>query len=304
MLEHNRNPKMHYIHRISYTAQERIVGTFVLVAIVILMWLMFSSGKTKNIFEEYLTFYGELNATQAVNRGTEVMISGLSAGTISSVDVTDENQIVLTMKILKKYHNLLRTDSKAKLTSFDFAVIGKSVIEISPGSANLPLLADGSTIKVGEAVNLKSLISEIEPIFDSLTSSIKKMDAILTQVDPQQFRETLDNVHAASVNLDSIAQETAHGKGIAHSAIYDEAFEKDVRTTMNNMQEASVKINRLLDTLNEQVALVPELLNRVGPLLQEADKTIKASQRIWPLSTAVGETEKEQTLTSPAPAND
>ena len=57
--------------------------------------------------------------------------------------------------------------------------------------------------------------------------------------------------------------------------------------------------------LNKQVADMPELVNKIGPLLNEADKTIKASQRIWPLSTAIGENNKNSdTLTSPAPAND
>jgi phospholipid/cholesterol/gamma-HCH transport system substrate-binding protein len=281
-----------------------VVGAFVLVALGFLMWLMLSSGKTSNLFEEQLTFYGELSSTQAVNKGTEVIISGLSVGTVTAVEITEDNQIILTMNILKKYHNLLRTDSSAKLTSFDFAVIAKSIIEISPGSADLPLLADGSTIKVGETINFKDLIGKIEPIFTTLEKSINRMNQILAQVDPAQLKDTLDNVHAASKNIDDIAKATRYGNGIIKTALYDPAFKQDIQTTMANMHSASVKMNQLLDALNEQVALVPELLNKVGPLLQEADKTIKASQRIWPLSSAVGEAEDRQTLTSPEPAND
>lgn len=304
MLDRRSQPRNHYIHRINYTTQERIVGTFVLLAIAILMWLMFSSGKTQHIFEEQLTFYGELSTTKAVNKDTEVMIAGLSVGTVSSVEVTENNQIVLTMNILKKYHNLLRTDSKAELTSFDFAVLGKSIIEITPGSPSLPLLPDGSTIKVGEAATFKKLIDRVEPIFNSLESSINQMNAILIQIEPQQVGQTLDNIHQTSEHIKKITTQVTQGDNIINTAVYDASFEKDIRVTIKNLQNASNKMNQLLDTLNEQVAHVPDVLDKIEPLLNEANKTLKASQRIWPLSTAVDQDDKQQTLTSPEPAND
>jgi len=304
MLEKRSHPGTHYIHRISYTTQERLVGAFVLIAVFILIGLLLSSGKTKNLFEEYITIYGELQSIQAINKDTEVTISGLSAGRVSSVDITLENKIILTMKILKKYHNLLREDSVAKLSSFNFAVVQKSVIEISTGSINKPLLKDESTLQISEAFNINELINSIEPLFIALEDSILRMNAILSEIDPEQLGTTLDNMYTITTDVREIGEHIRAGKGLVGKSLYDEDFENSILTTTKNMERASIKINLLLNDIKQQLQNVPELLEKIGPLLNEADRTIKGAQNIWPLSSAVEKEKEKDTLVSPEPAND
>ncbi len=304
MLEKRSHPRTHYIHRISYTTQERLVGAFVLIAVFILIGLLLSSGKTKNLFEEYITIYGELQSIQAINKDTEVTISGLAAGRVSSVDITNENKIILTMKILKKYHNLLREDSVAKLSSFNFAVVQKSVIEISTGSINKPLLKDESTLQISEAFNINKLMNSIEPLFIALEDSILRMNAILSEIDPQKLGTTLDNMQTITTDIQEISEHMRAGKGLVGKSLYDKDFENSILTTTKNMEQASIKINLLLNDIKQQVQNVPELLEKIGPLLNEADKTIKATQTIWPLSSAVKKDKDKDTLISPEPAND
>lgn len=304
MLERRTQPRTHYIHRISYTTQERIVGAFILVAVFLLIGLLLSSGKTKNLFEEYITIYGELQSVQAINKDTQVTISGLAAGTVGSVDIKDDNKVILTMNILKKYHNLLREDSEAKLSSFNFAVIQKSVIEISTGSRDKPLLKDGSTLLVAEAFNIKDLMNKIEPIFVALEDSILKMNQILSEVDPEKLGSTLDNMNIITSDIKEISQHMRAGEGLIGRSLYDEDFKDSIIITTKNMEQASIKINLLLNDIKQQVQNVPELLEKIGPLLNEADKTIKATQNIWPLSSAVKKDEDKETLISPEPAND
>ncbi len=304
MLEKPSHPATHYIHRISYTTQERLVGAFVLIAVFILIGLLLSSGKTKNLFEEHITIYGELQSIQAINKDTEVTISGLRAGRVSSVDITNENRIILTMKILKKYHNLLREDSVAKLSSFDLAVVQKSVIEISIGSRNKPLLKDESTLQISEAFNISELLDNIEPLFIALEDSILKMNAILAEINPEKLGTTLDNMNTITTDIREISEHLRAGKGLVGKSLYDKDIENSILTTTQNIEQASVMINLLLNDIKQQVQNVPELLEKIGPLLNEADKTIKATQTIWPLSSAVKKDKDKETLVSPEPAND
>lgn len=300
----NSEHKTHYIHRISYSAQERIVGGFVLVAMIILIALLLSSGKNKNLFEDSFTIYGELNSIQAINKDTEVLISGLSAGTVSSVDITDDNKIILTMSILKKYHNLLREDSKATLSSFNFAVMQKSVIEITAGSSNTPLLKDGSSLTINTAFDIKELIAKIEPIFVSLEDSIHKMNNVLTAIDHEKLEVTLDNMNVLTTDIRNITQHMIAGKGLIGSALYEDEFENNIKNIASNMIGVTQELQVMTKQINKQIADMPELVNKIGPLLKEADRTIKATQRIWPLSSAMEKNDSSETLTSPAPAND
>ena len=304
MSERRKQPRTHYIHRLSYTTQERITGAFVFIALFILIALLLSSGKTNTLFEDYLTIYGELQSIQVINKDTEVTISGLPAGSVSSVDITDENKIVITMKVLKKYHNLLREDSIAKLSSFNLAVVQKSVIEISTGSIDKPRIKDGSTMQIVEAFNIKALMDNVEPIFTKLEDSIIKMNNILSEIDSKKLGTTLNNMHTITNNMNAITDQIQAGKGLIGKVVYDENFENKILATTENMEQASIKINLLLNDINQQIKNVPELLEKIGPLLNEADKTIKATQNIWPLSSAVEKDKDKETLISPEPAND
>ena len=47
------NTKPHYIHRVSYSFQEKLVGSFVLGAAALVLLLLFSLLRQQNMFEDY-----------------------------------------------------------------------------------------------------------------------------------------------------------------------------------------------------------------------------------------------------------
>jgi len=297
--------RAHYIHRLSYSAQERLAGTFVLLAVGLLVWLLISSQKTQNLFEEEITLYATMSSIQAVNKDTNVIISGLDIGSVTDVNIDDENRIVITMSILKKYQKLIRTDSTAELLNFKFALIGKSVIEISVGSPQLPIIEDGSMLTIKESFNLVQLISKFEPVLGTLQDSITKMNEILQAIDPQMVGSNVSNLDSISSDLKAITRQVRQGQGAAGSAIFNEGMQDDVLSTAENIRILTEKTKDILEqtralliSLQQQVDEIPELTEKVKPLLDEADKTIKASQKIWPLSSNIPEDNK-QTLTTP-----
>jgi ABC-type transporter Mla subunit MlaD len=213
--------------------------------------------------------------------------------------------MIITMSILKKYQQLIRTDSTAELLNFKFALIGKSVIEISVGSPSLPVIEDGSTLKIKESFNLVQLIAKFEPVLGTLQDSITRMNEILQAIDPQQVGENISNMDSISSDMSVITSQIRQGKGVAGSALFNENMQDDVLTTTENVRilteqtKGIVEQTRvLLISLQQQLDEMPELTEKVKPLLDEADKTIKASQKIWPLSSSMPKDNK-QTLTPP-----
>jgi len=301
----NNRTRAHYIHRLSYSAQEKLAGTFVLIAVGLLVWLLLSSQKTQNLFEDEITLYATMSSIQAVNKDTDVIISGLNIGSVSDVNIDDENHVIITMSILKKYQKLIRTDSTAELLDFKFALLGKSVIEISVGSPQLPVIEDGSTLAIKESFNLVQLVAKFEPVLVTLQDSIRKINDILQAIDPQKIGDNISNLDSISSDLRVITQQIRQGKGVAGNAIFNEDMQDDVVTTTANLKQLSEQTRGILEqtrllliSLQQQVDEMPELTDKVKPLLDEADKTIKATQKIWPLSSSIPKHNK-QTLTSP-----
>jgi uncharacterized phage infection (PIP) family protein YhgE len=194
----------------------------------------------------------------------------------------------------------------AELLNFKFAMIGKSVIEFSVGSPNLPVIEDGSTITIKESLNLVKLVTKFEPVLIMLQDSIVRINEILQAIDPQQISRNVSNLEAISSDLKAISRQIQQGKGIAGSVIYDQQLQRDVASSTANLKTITeqtkaiiVQTSLLLNSLQQQVDEIPELTDKVKPLLDEADKTIKATQQIWPLSGNVTKHSRE-TLTPPA----
>ena len=301
----NNRTRAHYIHRLSYSAQERLAGTFVLLAVGILVWLLITSQKTQNLFEDEITLYATMSSIQAVNKDTNVIISGLDIGSVTDVNIDDENHVIITMSILKKYQKLIRTDSTAELLNFKFALLGKSVIEISVGSPQLPVIEDGSTISIKESFNLVQLVAKFEPVLVTLQDSIKKINEILQAIDPKQVGTNVSNLESISSDLKVITRQIKQGKGVAGNTIFNDDLQDDVLSTAANLKILTERTKGILEqtrtlliSLQQQVDQIPEITEKVKPLLDEADKTIKASQQIWPLSSSMPKDNK-QTLTTP-----
>ena len=304
MNERRETTRTHYIHRISFSVQERIVGLFVFAAIGILIWLLLSSGKSSIAFEDSFTLFGKLESVQGITKDTEVKISGLTAGTIESIDIKENNTVIITMSILSKYQKLLRTDSTAKLTNPGIAVLGGAIIHISAGDPNKPIMEDGNTITVTQTGGLKETLEKITPTFEQLKSSIEKVDALLAVIKPETISNTFNNMEGASKNLLDISTQVNSGDGLAGSMINDPDIKNDTKAIINNLVAITQSMEEIVSTLNKEIANMPELIDKIGPLLNQADKTIKATQRIWPLSSAIGDEKNNATLTSPAPAGD
>jgi len=303
--KNNKRTRAHYIHRLSYSAQERLAGTFVLIAVGLLAWLLITSQKTQNLFEDEMTLYATMSSIQAVNKDTNVIISGLEIGSVTDVNIDDNNQVVITMSILKKYQKLIRTDSTAELLNFKFAMLGKSVIEISVGSPQLPIIEDGSTLVIKESFNLVQLVAKFEPVLVTLQDSIKRINEILQAIDPQQVGSNVSNLESITADLKAITSQIQQGKGPVGSVIYSDEMKDDVLSTTENLKDLTERTKSIIEqtsvlliSIQQQVDQFPEITNKVAPLLDEADKTIKATQKIWPLSSSVPKDNK-QTLTTP-----
>src|SRR5205085_1137089 len=124
--------RAHYIHRISYTTQERLVGAFVLSALVLGALLFFYSGQAATLFAKKFELTANLRNAQGLAVDAKVFISGVEVGRVRSIDITEMNDIGLTLELLERFHPRVRTDSRASISKL--AMIGNASIEIRAGN--------------------------------------------------------------------------------------------------------------------------------------------------------------------------
>ena len=107
---------------------------------MILLALLFSLLKKQNLFEDYFVLYGRLNSAAGLSEETTIQISGFEVGSVTNIEITQDNDILLTLAVARKYHNLIRSNSVMRVSSLNATIIGKSVIEITAGSTKLEVV--------------------------------------------------------------------------------------------------------------------------------------------------------------------
>jgi len=304
MAANETKPVAHYIHRTSYSFQEKLVGFFVLAAAVILLALLFSMLKKQNIFEDYFVIYGRLNSAAGLSNETTIQISGFEVGGVSNIEITDKNDIRLTLSIAKKYHRLIRTDSVFKVSSLNATIIGRSVIEITAGSPEQPVVEAGAELQLQESASIDTVIAEATATLKTVKEMINNLSSVIAAVDPDKIQQVVASIDHMSTNLSNMSDHMAAGKGGLGSLIYDKQLEQTFEKSISNLQQATAQLDGIMASLKQDSGKVPEVIEDVQGVIEETRKTIEATQRIWPISSAIGKPESKPLIVDPMPAND
>ncbi len=331
--------RSHYIHRMSYTLQERIVGIFVLVGISLLVAMIFVTGKTQHLFEEKIQYYGMLKTAEGVSRGTVVRISGIEVGEVTSIDISEFNEIIITLEVLSRFKTLMRKDSIAKLGKL--SLLGQASIEISAGSIDAPLLASGAIMQIEESPSIDEVIARATPILETVLDTIQNISNIVSAVKPDEVGFAISNISRLSKNLEEVSVKINKREGLLGTVLTDKDFDTDVRKSVENLKlvleethkrltelepfiqnantftgkanvvmehlpklveglkKATRQVNELLETIKTEPNQTPDLLLKVKTMMDELDKTLKGVQRIWPLSRTIDSNEFESDLIAP-----
>ncbi len=326
MADNEQQRRVHYVHRISYTVQERLVGVFILGAMAVIFSLFFINSKTAHLFEDTVTYHAYLSNAAGISTETLVKVSGLEVGRVIDVGISEDNRIHVTLEVYERFQRLVRRDSAAAVGKL--SILGKSTIEIEAGSPDQPMLPDGSLLQVDEPLSVDQLVAELTPVLASVKESVEGLAATINAIEPTRMEETFQALHDTASNLSAITTHIASGEGFVGTAIYDEQFDADMQQMVaaleGSLQQAEARLaqlepvlgnvdaitaearqtthqlpelvedvrtligqmNTTLATFNSEIRHFPDLVNRMKALIDQTDRTLEGILRSWPFGGA------------------
>lgn len=287
------------MHNLNYSGQERLAGLFVLSALAIITVLLLLSSQNMKLLQGRVEFIAMMQNPVGVSTDTQVRISGIEAGSVKRISLMPDNRFKIVLSVYKEYKNLVRVDSRASISKQ--ALIGDSVIDISPGSPEQPLLADGSTIEIREAMTLDQMLTSMRPMLDKINISIDKIATILTAIPENAVRSTLEDTAAITAQL-------RQGGGPMGGLLYDEEMKNDLAVSVKALRETlgittkiardsqgvMVQIKETADILHQQMRVVPEITMKTQDLIDDTRKTVDAIGNTWPISSNMPAQEKPE----------
>lgn len=311
--------QVHYIHRLSYTVRERLVGAFVLAAILLLFLTLAFNRQTKDFFAHKFTLHAVITDAQGVSKDTPVMVYGLQVGKVTDLNLSQDNRIAVTMEILERFHRLIRTDSTAEISKL--SVIGNAAISIKAGSPDKPMIPNDSELVMSTPMTVDQMMAQVQPVLLDVKSSLSQINQLTHSISPEDLHATFQNLAALTANLKVVTAQFASSQGSANvSASLQNlagtlkqaqelltqlqpliknanAASADLPGVMAQTHKLVTQLNTTMGTVNTQLQALPDLVGRTREVLDETDTTLRAINNTWPISSSVAK--KPTTTTTP-----
>jgi len=244
-------------------SEQTMVGLFVLVAAAVLVVTVFAlsgafAGPAKT-YRAYFPFAG------GVEPGTTVRYAGgPKVGRVEKLqlDPKDASRIEITFSV--KSDLPVRTDSRVKIMSM--SPLGDNHLEIIPGSDNAAMAGTGALLPSDPYVDFNALTQKINDIAPQAQQLLRTLNSRAGEL-----QETLARVNDLlnSSNRANLAATLAETRGmIAENR-------PQVKSTVQNLNSASQKLEPLLQDLRKTSAEANQALDHIDSLIGENRKDIR-----------------------------
>jgi phospholipid/cholesterol/gamma-HCH transport system substrate-binding protein len=243
--------------KISFDAKEKIVGTFMVIMVILLLTVVVMIGRGKDWFKAYVTYYTVFDQAYNLSQDAQVKLFNADIGKVQSVRLVGD-KVKVELAILQDYAPRIRMDSVATVESP--TLIGSEYVSIKPGSAGALPIPENGTIPSKAKKSLADFMTEfeIEKTAKMIIKSLQDISEIVTDLrDPEgPLYTSLDSLAKTLGHLEEVIQEIKGGTSSVDGLIQSEGLIERFYEELNNM-------NRILGNLEDATAKTPDLMNEV-----------------------------------------
>lgn len=243
------------------------VGAFILSGFILMIWIIFAISGESSFFIKYKTYQIKFQQVQGLNQGSIVSVNGIKVGNVKSIDLDNNNDVIVTVNVQNEFSNKITQGSLAEIRTQ--GALGDKFVFIMPGPLQNPALPENSMIETKLSPDFINILSEkggeAGKIFD-IISDVHKIIRSFSQ--DQRTDKILNNLTSATGNLNENMIEM---KKLLVQI-------KGENPNNNNVQTAIVKMNSILEKIDKGEGTLGALIN--DPALHEQLKALLgANQR-------------------------
>lgn len=241
-----------------FSKLEKVVGTFIIGVVLLLMSTLVIIGRGKDWFEKYVTYYTAFNESYNLQENASVKLFKADIGKVKKITLT-QNRVRVKLQILDQYASRIRQDAVAVVESP--TLIGSEYISIIPGSSNAPLILPNGEIPSKEKRSISDIMSEfeVEKTAKMVVDTIQNLSTVSQKLsDPEgPLWSALNNVNRISANIEEITADLKSGKGLIGALMTSEKMLKDMEGRLDQMDS-------ILNTVQVAIQQAPETMELVN----------------------------------------
>jgi len=139
-----------------YRRVEMIVGFFVLLGLLGMVYMAVKLGEVGGFGGSGYTLTASFDDVGAIRSGADVMVAGVSVGSVGMIQLSDDDEAVLTLNLHEGIK--LSTDTIASIRTK--GIIGERFVRILPGGDDAMLKNGDEIFDTESVINLEDLVSK------------------------------------------------------------------------------------------------------------------------------------------------
>ncbi len=227
------------------------LGLFISSAVAILIISLYLIGRNQNFFGSNFYLRARFSNINGLIAGNNVRFSGIQVGTVDKIRVIDDTTVEVTLIIDKSMKPYIHKNSTAAIGND--GLMGNKVINITPNKIASPVIEEDGLLFTRKA-----------PYTDEM---IEKLSS------------TNNNVEVLSFKLVNTVDQLNNSKAL-WSILNDTTIPVNLKLSINNIKEASIKINELMDVIHEIAKDLHEGRGTAGMLLKDEKAATDIKQAI------------------------
>lgn len=275
-----------------------VVSIFTIIGIAIFIAGVLTLGGQRKLFVASISVKASFDNVNGLQAGNNVRFKGVKIGTVKSVSFSENSGVDVLMNIETKSSNYVHQDVRAKIGSD--GLIGNRIVIIEGGSAQSPLIHDGSLIQVTQALSTEDLLNTLQKnnlnLLD-ITGDLKTVTYAIAHGEGTvggliKDKSLLNNLQSAvsilkqaSLNTRQVTSDLAsyssklQTKGsLANDLVTDTMIFFRLRTTASKIQEVSNTVEVIANNLETASKNINDSTKAVGSLIN--DQTTAEDLRI------------------------
>ncbi len=268
---------------IDYNKKEKIVGTFVIGIVILLLTMLIIIGRGKDWFKTYITYYTTFDESYNLREDAAVKLYKADIGKVKKITLA-EDKVKVELVILEDYSSRIRSDSVAIVDSPTF--IGSEYISIIPGSADAPLIKEGGKIPSREKKSVDDILAEfeVEKTAKMVIPAIQDV-AEVAQImrDPEgPLFASLDSFNRTLSYFEKVARDIEAGKGTIGGIIRSRELLDKILSDLDklgeileNINKASSKTPVIMDQIQDNLAAIKKIGDDVSESVSSIKRIVK-----------------------------
>lgn len=238
--------------------KEFMVGIFVVIGIIILIFSLFFLGKVERK-KDYYSILAEFDTVNNLEIGTPVILSGVKVGKVKSIYLNG-NKVIVEMYIKKD----IKIIKGARITIVLKGIIGEQLVSIyNLSEENQGYYKNGDKIKGENPVDLNMMVAKTYDIMNSVQKLTQKVDDMMNE---NSTKEIVGNMKVASEKLNIVIDKT--------DAILDKT-DLIVDKTGNIIDENRENIKISLEKMGLLISKTEKFIDKTDKILEKKDGEIE-----------------------------